>query len=60
MGIPWLLIVGDQDIEDNTVSVRLRTDEDLGAVPMNEFVEKAKNIIDTHSPEINFNEPVAE
>lgn len=58
MGIPWLLIVGDQDIENNSVSVRLRTDEDLGAIPLNEFIEKAKNIIETHSPEINLSEVV--
>jgi threonyl-tRNA synthetase len=52
MYVPWLLIVGDKDIENNTVSVRLRTDEDLGAIPLAEFTTMAKALIDTHSMEI--------
>ena len=35
--IPYMLIVGDRDVEAGTVSVRLRTDEDLGALPLAEF-----------------------
>ncbi|TVR24573.1 MAG: threonine--tRNA ligase [Anaerolineaceae bacterium] len=35
--IPYMLIVGDKDIEAGTVSVRLRTDEDLGALPRADF-----------------------
>jgi len=53
MGIPWLLIVGDQDMEAETVSVRLRTDEDLGAIPLVDFTTQAKHLIDTHAQEIN-------
>ncbi len=41
MQIPWLLIVGDRDLEQRTVSVRLRGDEDLGAMPLEGFVEAA-------------------
>lgn len=52
LNIPWLLIVGDQDIENRTVSVRLRTDEDLGAMPLDDFIEFAANIVADHSPEI--------
>lgn len=52
MNIPWLLIVGDQDIEDHTVSVRLRTDEDLGAMPLDEFVDFAKQTVDSYSLDI--------
>jgi threonyl-tRNA synthetase len=37
MAIPYLLIVGDRDIEDGTVSVRLRTDEDAGAMKLADF-----------------------
>ncbi len=36
--IPYMLIVGDKDVEAQTVSVRLRTDEDLGAMPRAEFL----------------------
>ncbi len=38
--IPYMLIAGDRDIEANTVSVRLRTDEDLGAIDVDTLVEK--------------------
>ena len=44
--IPWLLIMGGRDIENGTVSVRLRTDEDLGAIPVDEFIASAKRIVD--------------
>ena len=39
MNIPWLLIVGDRDVENRSVSVRLRSDEDLGAMPLEAFAE---------------------
>ncbi len=52
MNIPWLLIVGDRDIEQRTVSVRLRTDEDLGAMPLAEFVEAALERIKSYSQEL--------
>ncbi len=39
--IPYLLIVGDRDAAAGNVSVRLRTDEDLGAMPVDDFVKLA-------------------
>ncbi len=36
--IPYMLIVGDRDIEAGTISVRLRSDEDLGALPLDQFI----------------------
>ncbi len=45
MLVPWMLIVGDKDVENGTVSVRLRTDEDLGAFPLEAFAEWAGDII---------------
>ncbi|MCA0456479.1 MAG: threonine--tRNA ligase [Chloroflexi bacterium] len=50
--IPFMLIVGDKDIEAGGVSVRLRTDEDLGAMPVADFISKAKGLIDSHSLEL--------
>lgn len=41
MNIPWLLIVGDRDAANRTVSLRLRTDEDLGAMPLDAFADAA-------------------
>lgn len=52
MNIPWLLIVGDRDIENRAVSVRLRSDEDLGAMPLADFVQFAAETIRSHSQEI--------
>ena len=43
--IPWLLVMGDRDREANAVSVRLRTDEDLGQMPLAQFVEMASGIV---------------
>jgi threonyl-tRNA synthetase len=50
--VPWLLIVGGRDEEAGTVSVRLRTDEDLGAMPAAEFVELAKRVVDAKAMEL--------
>lgn len=52
LGIPWLLIVGDRDVESRSVSVRLRTDEDKGAVDLEAFAHMAKHIIDTQTLDI--------
>ncbi len=50
--IPYLLIVGDRDAAAGNVSVRLRTDEDLGAMPVDAFVQMATGIIDSKSAEL--------
>ncbi len=43
--IPYLLIVGDKEIESQSVSVRQRNKGDLGQMPFNEFVEKVEEEI---------------
>lgn len=50
--VPWMLIVGDQDVENRTVSLRLRSDEDLGAIPLDDFANMATSIIASKSSEI--------
>ena len=40
--IPYLLVVGDQEIESASVSVRHRKDGDLGAMSIGDFIEKAQ------------------
>ena len=37
--IPYMLVVGDRDMENGTVSVRHRTGEDLGAMSLAEFAK---------------------
>jgi threonyl-tRNA synthetase len=38
--VPYLLVVGDREVENNCVAVRARTGEDLGSVPLQEFVQR--------------------
>ena len=39
--VPYMLVVGDRDVENGTVSVRTRGGEDLGAMTADEFIAKA-------------------
>lgn len=50
--IPYLLVLGPRDVEAGTVSVRLRDDTDLGAIPVDEFVAKAKALVENRSMEL--------
>lgn len=45
--IPYMLIIGDKEIEAGAVSVRSRKDGDLGAVPVDELIGKLKTEIET-------------
>ena len=40
--IPYMLIVGDKEVESNSVGVRSRTDGDIGSMKIDEFIEKVK------------------
>ncbi len=40
--IPYMLVVGDREVEDEAVSVRLRSEENLGAMPLESFIDRAK------------------
>ena len=40
--IPYMLVVGDRDMENNTVSIRTRKGEDLGAMTLDAFLEKCQ------------------
>lgn len=44
--VPYMLLMGDKDIENNTVSVRSRKDGDLGAFKLDDFIAKAMDEID--------------
>lgn len=45
--VPYMLVVGDKDIENNTVSVRSRKEGDKGAMAIDEFIKAVKEEIDT-------------
>ena len=44
--VPYMILMGDKDIENNTISVRSRKLGDLGASTVEEFIAKAKEEID--------------
>jgi threonyl-tRNA synthetase len=43
--IPYMLVVGDREAEGGQVSVRLRSEENLGPMPTGQFLERAKSDI---------------
>ncbi len=43
--IPYMLVVGDREVEGESVSVRLRTEENLGAMSIQTFLDLAKKEI---------------
>ena len=45
--VPYMLVVGHKDIENNTVSVRSRKEGDKGAMAIDEFIKAVKEEIDT-------------
>ena len=45
--IPYMLVVGDKEAADGTVSVRRRGEGDIGSMSIDEFVKLAKDDIDS-------------
>ncbi len=43
--IPYMLIVGDREVENGTVSLRLRTEEDLGPRPVEDFIHMVREVV---------------
>ena len=44
--VPYMVVVGDRDMENATVSPRHRADGDLGAMSMDEFTALLKDVVD--------------
>ena len=47
--IPYLLVVGDREVAEGTVAVRLRTNENLGAMPVESFIGRARALIEARN-----------
>ena len=45
--VPYMLVLGDRDMENDTVSVRHRSGEDLGAMSLDQFAAMLKNEVDS-------------
>jgi threonyl-tRNA synthetase len=43
---PFLLIAGNREMENNTISVRARGGEDLGEMSIDNFIQKLQNVVD--------------
>ena len=44
---PYMLVVGDQEMEESAVGVRNRKDGDLGAMKVEDFIAKLKEEVDS-------------
>ncbi len=47
--VPYMLVVGDKEAAAHAVAVRLRTNENLGAVPLDDFVSTATQLVANRS-----------
>ena len=47
--IPYMLVIGDKEIEAGAVGVRNRKEGDLGQIPVDEFISKIKDEIKNHT-----------
>ncbi len=41
--VPYMLIIGQKEVDNNAVGVRSRTDGDIGQMGLNEFIQKIKD-----------------
>lgn len=45
--VPYMLVVGDKETENGQVAVRSRKEGDLGAMPLDAFIERVLNEVET-------------
>jgi threonyl-tRNA synthetase len=50
--IPYMLVCGGREAENNEVAVRLRTGEDLGSMPVDQFIENVNKVVDSKASEL--------
>jgi len=43
--IPYMLVIGDREAEKHQVAVRLRTEENLGAMGVDEFIARVRQVV---------------
>jgi threonyl-tRNA synthetase len=52
--IPYVLVMGDKEIEENKVAVRIRGIGEAGKLSLDDFIEKAQNKIQTKTQDLTF------
>jgi len=50
--VPYLLVVGDREVESNHVAVRTRTGEDLGSMPLEQLLQRLQAEVASHGRSI--------
>ena len=45
--VPYMVVVGDRDMENGTVSPRHRVDGDLGAMSLDDFTALLREVVDS-------------
>ena len=49
--VPYMLVIGDKELDTSTVSLRLRNGEDLGSLSASEFMSRVKSVIEARVPD---------
>jgi threonyl-tRNA synthetase len=52
MQVPYMLVVGDREMQENTVSLRKRDGSQVNDLPFDEFVALIKDRYASRSPEL--------
>ena len=47
--LPYIIIVGDKEIENNTISLRVRTGKQINDISLDSFISQCKNMVENHS-----------
>ena len=50
--VPYMLVVGAREEEAGAVAVRRRAGEDLGALPLEDFLRRAQDLVAARSREL--------
>jgi threonyl-tRNA synthetase len=50
--VPWMLVVGKREVEVGTVSVRPRSGDDLGAMPIDAFLDLARPLVEAKTHDL--------
>jgi len=54
--IPYMLVIGKREVEQNAVAVRLRSGEDLGAMQVPDFIDMIEAVVASKSLELKLGE----
>lgn len=47
--LPYIIIVGDKEMENNTISLRVRTGKQINDISLDSFISQCKNMVENHS-----------